>query len=50
MIGYSLCVNGENQTKLKEKSRVRHGEDVVLRGKDVCHNEAVVRQGEEKAD
>ena len=36
---YSSGVNGENQTKLNEKSRVRHVEDVVLHDEDVCHNE-----------
>ena len=38
--GYSLGVNGKNQVKLKEKSRVHHGEEDVLRGEDVFHDKA----------
>ena len=50
MTGYSSSINGENQTKLKEKSQVFHGKDVVFHGEDVFHGEAVVRRDEQEAD
>ena len=46
MIGYSSGVNGENQTKLKENSQVRHGKIVVHCGEDVRHDEVSVRRDE----
>ena len=39
MTSYSSGVNGKNQAKFKEKSRVHHYEDVVLRSEDVRHGE-----------
>ena len=50
MTGYSLGVNGENQTKLKEKSWVRCSEEVVHCDKEVCHGKAIARRGEEEVE
>ena len=47
MTGYSLGVNGENQTKSKENSWVHHGEDVVCRDEDVVHHDEDIRHGED---
>ena len=43
MTSYSSSVNGENQTKLKDTSWVRFGEDIRL-------GEATIRLDEEEAD
>ena len=43
MTGYSLGVNGENQTKLKDKSQVRCSEEAL------CHSEVAARRSEEEA-
>ena len=50
MTSYSSNVNGKNQAKSKEKSRVDHDEEALRHGEDIRHGEAIAHCSEEEVD